>query len=383
MRFPRRIRIAVMSTLILLCLCVLVILTPAQPTPAGAISRGLYETGTASIGRLALTLTDSSRATPANADFPGQPFRDLSGMLWYPREPSGGPYPLLVYSHGFMSSVNEADYLVEFLVPKGYIIAAVNYPLSTGSAPGGPTVNDVLSQPGDISFLIDELLNLNTDTDSPVHGRIDSNRIAAIGLSLGGLTTQLAGFHRDTLEPRLSAAVSIAGPSQFLEPAFFKTRDLPFMMIAGSEDAIIPYPEHAAPIPDKVRNSILVSLDSGTHVGFAGSVATRFMRWFNHPDKLVCPMLLRGLENGNADSPPMLAPDAEIGISSAMTTPCTMTTFPRAMRPAQQQMLTRLAIYAFLEKQFAQDPARQTQMRDYLSNHFVTENPGVRISAGH
>jgi predicted dienelactone hydrolase len=315
----------------------------------------------------------------ANGEFAGQPFRELNGELWYPRDRAEGPYPLILYSHGFMSSVSEGAYLVDFLVPKGYVIAAVDYPLSSGGAPGGPTVNDVGNQPGDVSFVLDQLLARNSTEGDSLFGLIDPQRIAVAGLSLGGLTSQLTAFHRDSRDPRIAAAVSIAGPAVFLTPEFFSTSSMPFMMIAGSADAIIPYEAHAAPIPQKSPQSLLVTLQGGTHVGFA-SIASTFMRWFHHPDELVCPMLVQGLENGDAPAEEMLLPDAGIGISTDAAMPCTMTEFERAMRPGEQQMLTRLAMLSFLESVFAADPARRAQMETFLISELAQEQPAVLLS---
>jgi pimeloyl-ACP methyl ester carboxylesterase len=354
------------------------VLNPALPKPAGPQGDILYQPGELGLTGEALALTDNTRATMANGEFAGQPFRELNGQLWTPRDRGQGPYPLILYSHGFMSSVSEAGYLVDFLVPKGYVIAAVDYPLSSGGAPGGPTVNDVLNQPGDVSFVLDHLLTRNSTEGDALFGLIDPQRIAAAGLSLGGLTTQLAAFHRDVRDPRITAAVSIAGPAVFLTPEFFSTSDMPFMMIAGSADAIIPYQAHAAPIPQKSPQSLLVTLEGGTHIGFT-SIASTFMRWFNHPDKLVCPMLLRGLENGDAPPEEMLPADAAIGISTDAAAPCTMTEFERAMRPGEQQMLTRLAMLSFLESVFAAEPVRRAQMRRYLTNTLAQEQSSVSL----
>jgi len=363
-----------------LFLAVLYIMNPRLPSPDGEQSALLYQPGDFGIQREAITLVDSSRPTRANDDFPGSDVRELDGFVWYPdADPqSHGPFPLIVYSHGFMSSVAEPEYLVDFLVPKGYVVVAVNYPLSHGGAPGGPTVVDVINQPGDVSFVIDSLLTRNADGQDSLFGFLDPARIAAVGLSLGGLTTQLAAFHRDERDPRIAVAVSIAGPSAPLEPRFFETTDIPFMMIAGSGDAIVPYDVNAAPIPAKAPGSLLVTLDGGTHVGFAG-IATTVFRWSRHPDRWVCPMLLSGLDREDNEGELLLAPDPDIGISTNTATPCTMETWERAMRPAPQQMLTRLALFAFLEQHFHADAEVRQQLADYLAQGLSAENPSAAV----
>lgn len=364
----------------LLAIAVLYVFNPSLPSPEGPQSAALYESGPYGVQREAIELTDTGRPTPANGEFEGSASRQLNGYVWYPENAGDGPYPLIVYSHGFMSSVAEADYAVDFLVPKGYVVAAVDYPLSNGSAPGGPTVTDVINQAGDVSFVIDSMLARNEADGDSLQGLIDPQRIAAVGLSLGGMTSQLAGFHPTERDPRLQAAVSIAGPSAMLERAFFESTDLPFLMIAGTADAIVPYEANAAPMPGKVDGSLLVTLDGGSHVGFV-SMAALFLRWFDHPDALICPMLVEGLEGEGGRDQPMLEPDPSLGISSNVSMPCTMDSFGRAMRPAEQQMLTRLALYAFLERELAEDTGRRQEMDTYLRSELAQENVSVTVEA--
>lgn len=367
-----------LGLLILVTLAALYVLNPRQPTPEGASSAALYQPGALTVIREPVALTDSSRPTQPNGDFGGLPRRELNGLLWYPAERQQDPLPVIVYSHGFMSSAAEPEYLARFLVPKGYVLVAVNYPLSHGRAPGGANALDVIHQPGDLSFVIDSLLARAETSGDPLYQRLDASRIAAVGLSLGGLTTQFAAYHRDLRDPRLAAAVSIAGPSSFLERRFFQTSDLPFMMIAGSADAIVPYTANAAPIPDKVDNSLLLSLKQGSHVGFV-DLTRLYMRWSRHPDRLICPLLLRGLEQHGNGEAEQLPPDPELGLSDTVALPCSEDDWPRSMRPARQQMLTQLAVYAFLESVFAADPDRRQAMQTYLREELPAENPGARV----
>jgi predicted dienelactone hydrolase len=85
--------------------------------------------------------------------------------VWYPGSATGalledGPLPLVVWSHGYASSRTAQAALGEHLASHGYVVAAPDFPLSTFTAPGGPTVADVASQPGDVRAVIDHLLGL-------------------------------------------------------------------------------------------------------------------------------------------------------------------------------------------------------------------------------
>ena len=127
-------------------------------------------------------VVDENRSTAANNEYPGADQRVLDNLVWYPADAQGAR-PLVIYSHGFMSNRSGGTYIAEALASHGYVVVAPNYPLTHGGAPGGPLVTDVVSQPGDISFLLDTLLAELGTTPIKVAG-IDEQRIGVAGLSL-------------------------------------------------------------------------------------------------------------------------------------------------------------------------------------------------------
>ena len=162
---------------------------PPPDTPsARRLARGVHD-----VGSRDFSLVDRTRATAPNGEYPGTPSRTLETTLWYPKQATGA-LPLLIYSHGFMSYRRETEYLAKHLASHGFLVAAADHPLTNRRAPGGPEVQDVLQQPADVSFLIDSVLALEGE-ERPFSGRVDRERIGAMGLSLGGLTMTLAAFH--------------------------------------------------------------------------------------------------------------------------------------------------------------------------------------------
>ncbi|MEM8768770.1 MAG: hypothetical protein AAGE43_15085, partial [Pseudomonadota bacterium] len=218
---------------------------PADSASAAALAQGPY-----AVGQRDMTFVDNSRPTAANGDYAGAPGRTLVTALWYPEAEVPGGSPLIIYSHGFMSNRGGGRYLAEALAARGYVVAAADYPLSNGEAPGGPNPADVVNQPGDVSFLIDSVLALEGE-DKPFPGTVDSVRIGVAGLSLGGLTSTLAGYHPRWHDERIRAVVSIAGPAAMFTRRFFTTSAAPFLMIGGTEDAIVDFETHAAIIPER------------------------------------------------------------------------------------------------------------------------------------
>jgi pimeloyl-ACP methyl ester carboxylesterase len=377
-----------LSLLAVFAIAVYVVMNPPLNRPEGALSRQAYRRGPHEVAHQSISWTDASRPTMANHDFKGRGSRELKGRIWYPSDREGAPYPLVVYSHGYMSQHKEGEYILEFLASHGYVAVSIDFPLSNGSAPGGAVISDIVNQPGDISFLIDQVLARGKQTDNFPYDSVDHDRIAAIGLSLGGLSTELAAFDAKRRDPRIRAAISMAGPSQFLTPAFFADKSIPFMYIGGTADAIVPYRENAQPIPKDYKNAVLVTLESGSHVGFIDMAPTLF-RWLDNPDKLGCTALMHGLKTAQQASnngKPLPGLGELIGgpgvDAMSSTPPCQTTEFTRAMRPARQHTLVTLAIYSFLESQFSPSQDIRDRMHAYLINQLSKENEDVSVSVG-
>ena len=185
-------------------------ITPtATATPRVLSSAEVLEPGAYGVGVTTTTFEDRSRGTMQNGSAPASPSRRLVTEIWYPTDAGESddpqrdapladerrPFPLIMYSHGFMSFRTEGAMLARHLASHGYIVASPDFPLSNFNTPGGPTTADVPEQPGDVSFLIDELLARSADSSDEWFGAVDTERMGATGLSLGGLTTLLVTFH--------------------------------------------------------------------------------------------------------------------------------------------------------------------------------------------
>lgn len=350
---------------------------PAKVLPAGSESRAWFTAGKYKVIVDDFKTIDSTRKTQANNDFAGRDVRVLKGKIWRPQNLQK-PGPLLVYSHGFMSFHQEGLYLVRFLASHGYTVVAVNFPLTNFFAPGKPLISDVVNQPGDVSFLISTLLQRNTDANDVLHNTIDAKKIAVAGVSLGGMTSTLVTFHRQVRDPRIAAAISIAGPSNMFTADFFTSTDTPFLMIAGDGDAIVPFDKNAAPIPQKDPGSVLVNLKNASHAGFAQPAST-FMRFMNNPDTLGCRQVMKGLKNKPAGAK---EPEFLLGLDAAAdgidlsdrSLPCQGEIPARTMPAAQQHMYTTLAAYSFLQSVFADDATARAAARNYLLQTLPAEN---------
>jgi predicted dienelactone hydrolase len=379
-----------------------------QGPPAGSESARRLRQGPWEVDRRDLRLVDASRPTPANGGFPGAATRTLEATVWLPKR-APGFRPLVIYSHGFLSERRDGAYLARHLASHGYVVASADYPLSNGHAPGGPTLRDVGNQPGDVSFLIDTLLDAKAATAATpaaavasgrttpaaavASGRttpaaalpvgIDRDRIGAVGLSLGGLTTTLVAFHPDLRDPRVRAAVSIAGPLFLFSPAFFETAHVPFLVIAGTDDAFIDYETNAGVVAERDPGALLLTLKGASHAGFA-DVASRLLWFWPNPDRLGCWYLHRRVDlEREAEGSVASFGGAKDGVTlpAASPLPCSRGPEGRAMRPRRQHAITTLAVRAFLDAELAADPERRAAARRYLGRGIAVDFEEVELGA--
>ncbi len=367
----------VVVALISLTLFLLGLTKKPEPFPEGSQSAVMLAPGPFTVASYDETFIDEDRPTRSNGDHPGAPDRKLVGAVWYPEGSSESPYPLVVYSHGFLSSYKDGAYLVRQLASLGYVVVAVNYPLTSGSAEGGPNLRDVINQPGDVSFLIDTLLEQSNDPEHLLAGKVDSERIGVTGISLGGLTTALAAFHPEAGDPRIKAALSIAGPNSQFTEVFFSNRQVPYLVLAADTDALIPYRENALPLL-RVPGVELVTIERASHTAFADS--TGVFRWMNNPDSIACYLVLKNL---GEDLKVEMLGTPEQGINyHAEHNPCQQQPLPKTINPLRQQMITSVVVSSFFQSHFASDDKKRSEAQIFLSEALTKEIEGVNYAIG-
>jgi dienelactone hydrolase len=352
-----------------------------EPFPENSQSALLLQPGPLPVASFDETFIDPSRPTNANNDYPGSDQRELVGTVWYPDTMESSPYPLVVYSHGFSSNRSGGGYLAQQLASLGYVVVAVDYPLTNGLAPGGPDVKDVVNQPADVSFLIDTLLGQSLDANHPLAGKVDPARIGVTGISLGGMTSTLAAFHPTTGDPRIKAALSIAGPTEQFTEVFFAHREVPFLMLATDTDALVTYKNNALPVIDHVPGAQLVTILQASHTGFAGPAGA--LRWMNNPDALGCYMVLKNIgDDMSADEPWFeLLGTEEQGINyQAKNELCLVDPLPEVMNPLRQQMITSIVVSSFFQSQFSQQDSVRSAAQTFLTETLAGELAEVRYT---
>jgi dienelactone hydrolase len=202
---------------------------PSAPAPAPAAPR-------LAVTFSARTFVDTSRPTPAHGGAPELPSRTLPTTVAVPDGP--GPFPLILFSHGFGSSGQDYADLLRAFASAGYVVAAPDFPVTSEGVPGGAErgVDAPDAQPADVRFVIDKLLA------DPLAARIDPRRIGAAGHSMGAGITMGVAFNTCCRDERIGAGVLMAvDPPTLYQGDYFVPPATPVLVIHGDRDESLPY----------------------------------------------------------------------------------------------------------------------------------------------
>ena len=237
--------------------------------------------GSTSVATAAMTFVDTSRSTPAWDGMPGKPSRTLVTTIWYPARASGaaaasgdGPYPLIVFAHGLGGSPQQYQQLLTAWAAAGYVVAAPLFPLSSSQTPGGPDGGDIGNQPGDMSFVIDQLLSASAGASGPLSGLVDPNEIGAAGHSNGAITTLGLVANSCCRDTRVKAAVVMAGTTEGLgRGSYDLAKAPPLLVVSDVHDGLVPYADAVAVFNQARGPKALLALDWDSSSDSTGSTA--------------------------------------------------------------------------------------------------------------
>lgn len=211
------------------------------------------------------TYVDASRETAATAQTEARPDRTIVTRIAHPT--GGGPYPLLVMSHGATGHPDEYAETVPQWAADGFVVAAPTFPLTNRDVPGAlGNVGDVVHQPGDVSFVIDQVLAANDDPASPLHGLVDPDAVGVVGHSLGGATTWAVAFDTATRDDRIDSAVVFAGLTMPMPGGELDLdTGLPLLVLHGDADDV-PLQWDLDAWEEAASRKWFVTLHGATHV---------------------------------------------------------------------------------------------------------------------
>lgn len=177
--------------------------------------------------------------------------RDLSVRATFPK--AGGPYPVIVLSHGMYGSEDVLGPLAKFWAERGYVVLQPTHDDSLRYA-DAETWREALrgsldhieswnQRPKDVSLILDSLDAL-TRKVRELKGRMDPKRIGMGGHSFGAWTTQVVagmrirGMGTSLADPRPQAflVISPSGIGGGITKESFKSMRGPMLMVSGDKD---------------------------------------------------------------------------------------------------------------------------------------------------
>jgi predicted dienelactone hydrolase len=263
------------------CLCFAEPIQAAEkPTPnAYKAGEGPFTVGSVKD----LVLTDAKRK------------KDLKISVYFPK--GKGPFPVVIFSHGFGGTKDGYAYLSRFLAGHGYVSIHPNHadagaPLQVRGG-GGEDVRKQLTNPkvwegrvGDVSFLIDSFPALERKLPA-LKGELDAARIGVAGHSFGAFTSMLIGGTtvdvpngtkgKSFADTRVKAILPISpqGTSHMgLKKGSWDKLKLPMLVVTGTRDRGLggepaswrEEPFRYSPAGDKY----LLIIDGANHFSFVG-----------------------------------------------------------------------------------------------------------------
>jgi dienelactone hydrolase len=178
--------------------------------------------------------------------YPAQGAPTATDLAGAPAARASGPFPLVIFGHGFDVTPTLYRRLLESWAHAGYVVAAPAFPRENAQAPGGPDESDLPNQPADMSFVITQMLAAAAGT-GPLAGLIDPHRIAVAGQSDGGDTALGAAYDARFRDPRIDAAVILSGAEIPSEGSFsFPAGGPPLLATQGTADTVNTPPETEA-----------------------------------------------------------------------------------------------------------------------------------------
>ncbi len=232
------------------------------------------------VGRRTETFVDSSRPTPAGVGRPELPQRTINTSIYYPaagdpqgdqRENApastdGGPFPLVVLAHGLGGNEEYLAPLAQQWVAAGYVVAMPHFPLTYGGTIGGVDGADVQNQPGDVSFVIDEVLKMSAGTSAPLAGLVNPKEIGAAGHSNGGITTLGVVANSCCRDKRIRTALVLSGtPSPFAGGTYDFTKVPPIMFVHGVNDRLVSYNQTVETFNEASAPKAMLTLAQADH----------------------------------------------------------------------------------------------------------------------
>jgi len=222
------------------------------------------------------TFVDHSRGTPARGHTGASSSREIATTIYYPSSapptaenprpnPAVGPFPLIVFAHGY--AIDAAAYapLLRDLAEGGFVVAAPDFPGTSTAYPGAAIRSDSLQQPGDISFVITSVLEISA-APGVLHNVVNPDAVGDSGQSDGGVTAAAAAYNTCCIDPRIKASTILTGGAFGFDGQWFPPGTPPVMFVHATADEVNPYGASTSMFSQAQSPKYLMTIEGGSHL---------------------------------------------------------------------------------------------------------------------
>jgi predicted dienelactone hydrolase len=241
------------------------------------------------------------------------PDRELATEIWYPAadptsgsqaahplnrphaanadaNPSAGPYPLVVFSHGNSGLRHQSTFLTTHLASWGFVVAAPDHTGNTFFEMIRIQSNEERkrvhfearrNRPADLSAVIE-----CATSGDPRWPSVDPLRIGVAGHSYGGWTA----FKMPGRDPRIRAVCGLAPASEpFVGRKAFEAGELPLtkvatLVVAGIDDVLVDLETSVRPLFERLgAPRALIGIEGADHFHFCDGVELLHTMHANNP----------------------------------------------------------------------------------------------------
>jgi dienelactone hydrolase len=198
-----------------------------------------------------------AKVPPGTATFTTNAYRDLPAS-------SHGPYPLVLFSHGFAGYRDQSTFLTTHLATWGFVVAAPDVASRDLASVFGQTPAKPQTDAQVLRATVDLMKAENGRSGGPLAGRVDSAKLAVMGHSSGGFDAIQFGA-----QPDVATYVSLAAGGKDDNGNTVVPPDKPSLYMVGADDTVVPATDvdatfGAAPGPKR-----LVTIARSGHLVFA------------------------------------------------------------------------------------------------------------------
>ena len=182
-----------------------------------------------------------------------------------------GPYPMVLFSHGYAGYPEQSADLVTHLASWGFVVIApdhVERSLSglLGTAAKGVTPRE---DPEVLSASLDAAIADSKDAKSPLNGLLNLDKVAVAGHSAGASAAYLTASSDDRVKAFISYSVGTGRPDKNGKVPERPVPKVPGMVMLGTKDGIIP-PASSVDVYDAMNTpKYLVQIANAGHLVFS------------------------------------------------------------------------------------------------------------------